>query len=475
MRRTIIGMLLTALIPQSLPAQTPTLSPQVREFVSVDAPVVALTNARVIDGTGAPARDGQIIVIRDGIIQAVGDAGSVDIPSEAEVHDMSGRTVLPGYVMVHEHMFYPAGRGAYNSMTFSFPRLYLAGGATTVRTSGSMNPYADLNLKKAIDAGQIPGPKMDVTGPYLNGPGLPILAVKALSGPEDARKMVAYWADEGVTSFKAYMQISRAELKAAIDEAHSRGLKLTGHLCSVTFREAAELGIDDLEHGFTASTDFVPDKKEDECPPGNQRTQSLLALDVNSPEVQDLIRHLVEHDVAITSTLPVFETYTPGRPPAPNGALDAMASEARDQYLRIRARVAVQEDSPWATLFYKEMELEKAFADAGGLLVVGTDPTGYGGVVAGFSNHTAVELLVEAGFSPLEAIKIATLNGAVYLERESRVGTIAVGKAADLMVVAGDPTADITLIENVELVFKDGIGYDSDKLIASAKGVVGLR
>jgi len=475
MRRTIIGVLLTALIPHSLPAQAPELSPQVREFVSVDAPVVALTNARVIDGTGAPARDGQVIVIRDGLIEAVGDAGDVDIPGEAEVHDMTGRTVLPGYVMVHEHMFYPAGGRAYNSMTFSFPRLYLAGGATTVRTSGSMNPYADLNLKKSIDAGQIPGPKMDVTGPYLNGPGLPILAVKALSGPDDARRMVNYWADEGVTSFKAYMQISRAELGAAIEEAHKRGLKLTGHLCSVTFREAAELGIDDLEHGFTASTDFVPDKKEDECPPGNQRTRSLLALDVNGTEVQDLIRHLVEHDVAITSTLPVFETYTPGRPPAPNGALDAMASEARDQYLRIRARVAVQDGSPWATLFYKEMELEKAFADAGGLLVVGTDPTGYGGVVAGFSNHTAVELLVEAGFSPLEAIKVATLNGAVYLERESRVGTIAVGKAADLMVVAGDPTADITDIENVELVFKDGIGYDSDKLIASAKGVVGLR
>jgi enamidase len=475
MRRTVLATIVAILLPQPIAAQAPTLSPQTRTFVTVDAAVVALTNARVIDGTGAPARGGQTIVIRDGLIQAVGDAGTIEIPGDAEVHDMSGRTVLPGYVMVHEHMFYPAGRGAYNSMTFSFPRLYLAGGVTTARTSGSMNPYADLNLKKAIDAGQIPGPKMDVTGPYLNGPGLPILAVKALSGPDDAKKMVAYWADEGVTSFKAYMQISRAELKAAIDEAHSRGLKLTGHLCSVTFREAAELGIDDLEHGFTASTDFVPDKKPDECPPGNQRTQSLLALDVNAPEVRDLIQHLVKHDVAITSTLPVFETYTPGRPPASNGAIDAMASEARDQYLRTRSRVAVQESSPWATLLYKEMELEKAFADAGGLLVVGTDPTGYGGVVAGFSNHRAVELLVEAGFSPLEAIKVATMNGAVYLEREDRVGTIAVGKAADLMIVEGDPSTDIADLNNVEIVFKDGIGYDSAKLIDSAKGSVGLR
>jgi len=475
MRRTIIATLIAILMPQLGAAQAPTLSPQTRAFVTVDAPVVALTNVRIIDGTGAPARDGQVIVIRNGLIEAVGDVGDIDIPSDAEVHDMTGRTVLPGYVMVHEHMFYPAGRGTYNSMTFSFPRLYLAGGATTIRTSGAMNPYADLNLKQAIDAGQIPGPKMDVTGPYLNGPGLPILAVKALSGPEDAQKMVAYWADEGATSFKAYMQISRAELKAAIDEAHNRGLKLTGHLCSVTFREAAEMGIDDLEHGFTASTDFVADKKPDECPPGNQRTQSLLALDVNGPEVKDLIEHLVDHNVAITSTLPVFETYTPGRPPAPNAAIDAMAAEARDQYLRTRARVAVQENSPWSTLFYKEMELEKAFADAGGLLVVGTDPTGYGGVVAGFSNHRAVELLAEAGFSPVEAIKVATMNGALYLEREDRVGTIAAGKAADLMIVEGDPSTDIADLNNVEIVFKDGIGYDSANLIASVKGTVGMR
>jgi imidazolonepropionase-like amidohydrolase len=287
--------------------------------------------------------------------------------------------------------------------------------------------------------------------------------------------MIAYWADEGVTSFKAYMQISEAELKVAIDEAHSRGLKLTGHLCSVTFREAAELGIDDLEHGFLASTDFVPDKRENECPPGDARNSSLMGLDVNGPEFQDLVRHLIEHNVAITSTLPVFETYTPGRPPVNDATLDAMLPEARDQYLRTRARVAVQDDSPWATLFYKEMELELAFAEAGGLLVVGTDPTGYGGVVAGFSNHRAVELLVEAGFSPLEAIKVATLNGAKYLGRDDQVGTIAFGKAADLIVVRGDPTADITDIENVQFVFKNGIGYDPEKLIASVKGTVGLR
>lgn len=448
------------LLPSGLVAQPRELSPEVRAFVSVDDPLVALTGARLVDGSGAPVREAQTIVVREGLVEAVGSAGSVTVPADATVLDLSGKTVLPGFVMLHEHMFYPAGAGSYNELPYSFPRLYLAGGATTVRTTGSMVPYADLNLRRAIESGTIPGPRMDVTGPYLNGPGLPILGVKALSGPEDARRMVRSWAEEGVTSFKAYMHISRAELRAAIEEAHARGLKLTGHLCSVTFREAADLGIDDLEHGFLVASDFVPDKEPDVCPPREAGIESLLALDPEGEAARGLIAHLVERGVAITSTLTVFETFVPGRPPASEEALDAMVPEARDRYLRQRARIAVQEDSPWSELFGKEMVLEKAFADAGGLLVVGTDPTGYGGVVAGFSNWRAVELLVEAGFTPERAVSIATLNGARYLGMEEEIGTVAAGKRADLVVVNGDPIARIADIRNVELVFKDGVGYD---------------
>jgi len=397
----------------------PALSPAVRAFVSVDAPVVALTHVRVIDGTGAPAKADQTLIIRDGLIAAVGDAATTVVPAGARVLDLTGRTVLPGFVMLHEHMFYPAGQGAYNEMVYSFPRLYLAGGATTIRTAGSMVPYADLNLKKWIDEGRIPGPEMDVTGPYLEGPGLPIAAVKELKDANDARRMVDWWADEGATSFKAYMHITRAELGAAIQEAHKRGFKLTGHLCSVTFSEAADLGIDDLEHGLVVSTDFVPDKQPDVCPPQSEVQASLVKLDIAGPAAQALIHKLVAHHVALTSTLTVFETFVPGRPPASERALDAMVSEARDMYLRQRVRIAVDTASPWTILFKKEMEFEHAFAEAGGLLVSGTDPTGYGGVVAGFSNQREVELLVEAGFTPLQAIEIATLNGARYLGRRT--------------------------------------------------------
>jgi enamidase len=475
LRRFFVFGALALAVPTAAAAQGAALSRQVQAFVSVDEPVVALINARVIDGTGGPTREGQTVVIRDGTIVELGATGEVSVPGGAEVIDLDGRTLLPGYVMLHEHLFYPVGGRHYNEQVVSFPRLYLAGGATTIRTAGSMNAYADLNLKRAIDAGQVPGPEVHVTGPYLNGPGLPILGVKALEGPEDARRMVEYWAGEGVTSFKAYMQISRAELGAAIEEAHARGLKVTGHLCSVTYREAADLGIDDLEHGFFAATDFVAEKEADRCPPGEQRTASLLELDVDGPEAKALIDHLVSRGVAVTSTMPVFETYTPGRPPAWNDVLDAMLPETRDQYLRTYSRIASRPDSPWTELFAKGMQLEYAFAQAGGLLVVGTDPTGYGGVVAGFSNQRVVELLVEGGFTIEEAISIATLNGARYLEIEDRVGSIEVGKQADLIVISGDPRERSNAVRNVELVFKNGIGYDSAKLVESVRGLVGLR
>ena len=448
----------------------------VRQFVAVPDSVVALTNVRVIDGTGAAAKAGQTIVMRGGTIQAVGATSQVSVPAGARTLDLAGRTVMPGYVMLHEHLFYPSGAGAvYNEQGYSFPRLYLAGGVTTMRTAGNMAGYADINIKKAIDDGAMLGPSIDVTAPYLEGPGLPIPQVKALRGTDDARKMVDYWADEGATSFKAYMHITRAALGAAVEEAHKRGLKVTGHLCSVTFREAATLGIDDLEHGFVTASDFVPDKKPDECPAGNAVQRSILGLDVNGAPVRELIAELVRRRVAITSTLTIFETFSASQPGAPAKALEAMLPEARRQYEQRRAAIAQANDSSWTVLLRKEMQLEKMFADAGGLLVVGTDPTGFGGVIAGYSNQRALELLVQAGFTPLEAIKVATLNGARYLGRDARIGTIAVGKQADLIVVRGDPSARIEDVQNVELVFKRGVGYDSPKIFESVKGRVGLH
>jgi enamidase len=312
---------------------------------------------------------------------------------------------------------------------------------------------------------------MDATAPYLNGEN-PFVQMRALTGAEDAQRQVAYWADMGATSFKVYMQISRAELAAVIREAHSRKLKVTGHLCSVTYAEAAELGIDNLEHGFFAATDFVAGKKPDVCPGQGQGQKTVAGLDESGAPFQALVKTLVERRVALTSTLTVFELGVPGRPMPPG--LDVLLPQLREQYEAGRQRVAQNTTSINQTLFPKGMALERAFARAGGLLVAGTDPTGGGGVIPGFANQRQLELLVEAGFTPLEAISIGTLNGAKYLGLDARIGTLAAGKQADLVVLNGDPSTAIADVRRVETVFKRGVGFSPAKLIASVSGRVGL-
>ena len=465
--------------PLCWPQAAPKLAPQVRGFVKEDAPVVALTHVRVIDGTGAAPRTDQTLVIVDGKIAAMGDAATTKIPAGAKVLDLTGRTVIPGLVGMHDHMYYPSPGGAlplYPEHASSFPRLYLAGGVTSIRTTGSLETYTDLELKHAIDEGKMAGPKMHVTGPYLEGNGSFALQMHQLKDAEDARSTVEFWIAQGATSFKAYMNITPEELAAAVKAAHAHGIKVTGHLCSIGFREATALGIDDLEHGLVVDTEFVEGKKTGVCPGGEAGEKSLLGVDIASKPMQDMIRDLVAHHVAITSTLPVFETFVPNRAPLDARILDAMLPETRIAYLRVRAAISDgAAKSDWPALFKKELEFEHEFAKNGGLLLAGLDPTGYGGVIAGFGDQREVELLVEAGFTPVEAIHIATSNGAEFLGELDKIGTLAAGKLADIVVIQGDPSANIKDIEKVEIVFKDGVGYDSAKLIESVRGQVGLR
>ena len=453
-----------------------------QQFIRAEAPVIALTHVRVIDGTGAAPLEDQTIVIAEGKIQLIAPSTTATVPTGAQVLDLKGYTVLPGLVGMHDHMFFPMGGNPpmYSNMGSSFPRLYLALGVTTIRTTGSVAPYTDLELKRMIDGGRVIGPKMHVTAPYLEGPGSFTPVMHELTGPDDARRMVNFWADQGATSFKAYMNITRDELRAVVEEAHKRGLKVTGHLCSVGFREAAEIGIDNLEHGLLPDSEFVPNKQPDKCP-GAAVSASLRQLDLNSDAVKETIRTLVAKNVALTSTLPVFEA---GAPLTQSGigvasavlnprVLNVMNPDARVRYLTARSRIAA--DSPAAALIRKSMDFERAFVAAGGLLIAGLDPTGNGGIVAGFGDLREVELLVEAGFTPIEAIKIASFNGAKFLGEDARIGSVAVGKQADLMIVKGNPAANISDIEKVEIVFKDGVGYDSEKLIQSVQGLVGIR
>ena len=472
----------TLLLPAGiLCAQTPT---SIKAYVSEDARVLVLNHVRVIDGTGAAPAEDQRIDIEGGKITRLQSAKLRNaFPANAKIVDLAGKTVIPGLVGMHEHLFYPTparasdGVALYGEMGDSAPRLYLAGGVTTARTAGSLEPYTDFALKKMIDAGQLPGPKLHITGPYIGDYGGLIPQLHTLNGPEDAGRTVDYWAAEGATSFKAYMSIKSAELKAAIEHAHARGLKITGHLCAVGFREAAALGIDNLEHGIVVDTEFYPGKKPDVCPAQEAEEHFAKSVEIDSAPVQEMIRDLVAHHVAVTSTLAVFEESVPNRPPMAKQARaeKALTPAAWSAYLRRRGAIAEKNNPQDAAELRKEMQFERAFVKAGGLLIAGCDPTGFGGVLAGYGDQRGIELLVEAGFTPAEAIHIATQNGAIFLGEEGTIGSIAAGKAADLVVLAGNPAQNIDDIETVETVFKDGVGYDSARLIQSVQGLMGLR
>jgi imidazolonepropionase-like amidohydrolase len=433
--------------------------------------VVALTHVRVIDGTGAPPAEDQTIVISNGKITAVGPAARVTVPQGAQVMALAGKTVIPGLFGMHDHTFYPSG-GAGNGRNhhpFSAPRLYLASGVTSIRTAGTYEPYVDLNLRESIDKGEVPGPRMNVSGAYIDQ------ERGRVRGPENARRMVNYWADEGATNFKAYQFLTREELAAAIDEAHKRGLKVTGHLCSVGYREAAAMGIDNLEHGYQTNTDWNPAKKPDECP--SRGAQPYMAtLDINGEQVQATIRDMVAHHVALTSTQAVHECSVPNRPPLRQTFVDALSPTTRESYLKRRARSAADSANPeHLKIFKKGMEFERAFAKAGGTLLAGLDPTGGGCSLFGLGDLRNLPLLVEEGFTPAEAVKIATFNGAQFLGQADSLGSIATGKIADLVVIDGNPVQEMNDVFKITTVFKSGVGYDSAKLYASVKDQVGIN
>jgi imidazolonepropionase-like amidohydrolase len=427
----------------------------------------------VIDGTGKPALINQDILLVKNKIRAIGASGKVTIPVNAKIIDATGKTVIPGLIMLHEHLFYAKPFEAdYKAvhMTYTFPKMYLAGGVTTMRTAGSIEANTDINVKNLINAGRMVGPKIDVSTPHVEREGF-IPQLQSLYGNESPERIVDYWVDKGVTSVKLYNNITKDDMARIIRQAHARHIKVTGHLCSITYREAADLGIDNLEHGFVMASDFITNKEENQCDNTKIR-QSILSLDNNSSALKDLMQYLIQKNVTITYTPTVFEPFT-NREVVCGGGIVAMAPFLRDQIQAIYD-AGVNKDSLRIKLFKDEMVRIKQFYSMGGKLVVGTDPTGSGRTIAGYSNQRMIELLIETGFTVTESIKIATLNGAVYLGVDKTTGTIEAGKTADLVLINGDLEKDISTIRKMEIVFKDGVGFSSSKIFDSVKGKVGL-
>ena len=458
-RRLVPLSLLTALaIPitgaRAQDAAEPTAT--VRPFLASTSTSFVLDNARIVDGTGAPAREGWSLVIEDGLIAAIGSSAEIVAPPDAERIDLTGHTILPGLIMMHEHLMYASGNGGdevWDAHPNSIPKLLLAAGVTTARTAGAEAPQIDINLKRRIDNGTAVGPTL-FTGPYLNGPEGAFLGDFVVESAEEAREVVRFWVGRGATVIKVYQNISPDALRGAVEEAHRLGAHVAGHLGPGTScTQAARLGIDTLEHGFGVCGADIP----------AEWLADPTAADPNAPEVTAVIETLVEHGVVIVATPIVW--------PPSDEELAMLSAHQRTLYEALLASPPPFLDPPPERRAFGTA-ITRAFVAAGGTMLIGTDAAD--GNVPGYANHAAMIQMAEV-FSPLEVIKMATSDAAGFLKIADRTGRVAVGLEADLLIVRGAPDRDMDDVGNVAYVFKDGRAYDSTKLREAAKGLIGLH
>jgi hypothetical protein len=468
-RQFLIALACSGILSVPSGAQRPALSPWVHSFLAVDTSIIALTGVTLIDGTGAPARENQTIVLRDGRIEAVGARRSIAIPAAARVIDLKGHTVIPGLVGLHEHTY--LGGTSRPAPMYHSALLYLAAGVTTAMTAGSMLPYDELNMKRMIDKGELPGPRLHIGGPYLTGPRSTPGPFRIIESEAEAMRVVSYWADEGATWFKI-LSGPTAVVHAVVNAAHARGLKVSAHLCAVTFTEGAQLGVDVLQHGFITNSEYVPGRQFDVCPPTNQKAQA--DVDPASPEVRESIRRIVAAGAAVVSTLGVYESFSLDRARLDTSELAMLAPPVRREVEATHDTLAKSSFTVPDRLLTRMMQWERLFVAAGGLLGAGADPWGTG-FMPGYGDLRNYELLIEAGFTAPAAVQIMTLNGARILGEQKRIGSIEQGKVADLVVLRGNLSRNAATIRNVSMVFRDGYGFDPAKLRNETRGKLGAH
>ncbi|MCG9970591.1 amidohydrolase family protein [Christiangramia crocea] len=416
--------------------------------------LLLIKNANLIDGTGRPMRRGIYIVVENGSFKEIGK--DLKVPGNARVIDASGNTIIPGIIGAHNHMHIPGN----TFLGEAGSKLYLASGVTTIQTCGSASPFKELELSKEIEKAIAIGPEIIPSAPYFTGPGgNPNMIIPR--NEKHLKDTLNFWLDKGIKWVKVYRNIRPSDLEIIIKEAHEAGAKVRGHFCSVTFEEAALMGIDVIEHGLNSASDFRTHKANGKCSGGREYMDEL---DTGSEEVRKLLQLLIDNDVSLNSTLAIYEASIPGRAFAEDRSINLMSEELREAYQnRMKNHGESEADGRIRQDRLKRiMAFEKLFYKMGGNLTSGVDAGRH--VLPGFGDQRNFELLIEAGFTSEEAIKIMTGNGAKMLSRHD-IGTIEAGKRADFVILKGDLSEQASVIKEVENVYKKGIRYDPELLL----------
>jgi imidazolonepropionase-like amidohydrolase len=429
-------------------------------------PALALVHAHVIDGTGAPPHDDWTVLVRGDRISAAGP--KVEVPAGATVIDVSGKSVLPGLIDMHGHMYAATAKGIANAFE-SYPALYLAGGVTSIRSPGDLDPDGMYRLKEAIGRGAVEGPRIFMGGYYIDNSPSQIGWFKPVRSPAEVTERILQWKDR-IDVVKFYTSTTEAQMQAGITAAKAAGLPTTAHLGSITATRAIDMGIEGLEHGIYAMPELGAPKplpsNVDGCPLGD--------VDLNGRLVTDLIGKIVRGRVAIDPTFVVVTLGLPDTQPltpdwreyfaddrasaAPAGLVESTGASYKDPV----ELACAQRTRRNAMQFVAKVQTQ------GGVILAGTDPVATY-VLPGWGMHRELKHLTEAGLTPLQAIRAATYNAALVLRRDKDLGSIGAGKLADIVLVSGDPSTRIEDMGNVEMVFKAGRQFDPAALRNAAK------
>jgi imidazolonepropionase-like amidohydrolase len=417
---------------------------------------LAYTHARVFDAEQRAWLFDHTVIVTGDKITAVGPSSSVAIPAGAEVVDLTGKSLLPGLIDMHSHL--DRGRGV----------LHIASGVTTIRDLGNDEDVLD-ELAARFDAGTAIGPHVIRFG-RIEGRGPNAIAAKVTATTADeARAAVAQFAKRGYDGIKIYNSVEPALVRVIATEAHARGLPVTGHVPAfMRADEAIDAGFDGLEHINMVLLQFLATRATDT----SDTTRFTLVgergatVDLASPAVRDFIAMLRTRRIVVTPTFAVLErmftgvpgTIAPGQEPTVRRMPPAMAR----MHTRHRITVAEADRPGYREAWQRMLELAKLLHDEQVPLAIGSDST------AGLMLHRELELFAEAGFPNATILAIATLENARALRRDHLFGSITVGKRADLVIVDGDPIADITAIRNVVSTMRGGIVFPSAPLYAAA-------